>query len=80
MMKKIDYQIDCYACQHFEITWQATHPRACNAYGFKTRSLPSQVVLATSGQPCLKFSPKRPLDTETAATQASSSSSINIKV
>jgi hypothetical protein len=79
MMKKTDSHIDCYACQFFEVTWQASHPRACNAYSFKTRSLPSQVVLATSGQPCLKFLPKRSDPNEQTSSDAEKLNLINVK-
>jgi hypothetical protein len=48
----------CIDCRHFKVTWQPSHPRACNAMGFKTKNWPCFEVLATSGEPCLKFSPK----------------------
>jgi len=50
--------VDCFKCRHFFITWDASNPRGCKAFGFKTTQLPSAVVLETSGEPCLKFSPK----------------------
>lgn len=62
-MKKTDSDkpnIDCFQCVHFYITWDASHPRGCKAFDFKTRQLPSVVVFESSGQPCLKFQPKRP--------------------
>ncbi|HIE40479.1 MAG TPA: uracil-DNA glycosylase [Thiomicrorhabdus sp.] len=52
--------IDCFKCRHFFITWDAANPRGCKAFGFKTTQLPSAVVLESSGEPCLKFSPKTP--------------------
>ncbi|MBF0195930.1 MAG: hypothetical protein HQL71_15330 [Magnetococcales bacterium] len=48
----------CIECRHFKITWQPSHPRACSAMGFKTKNWPCYEVLASSGEPCLKFSPK----------------------
>lgn len=52
-------QIDCFKCQHFYITWDQNAPRGCKAFSFKTRRLPSDVVLESSGEPCLKFSAKK---------------------
>jgi len=51
--------IDCFKCRYFYITWDANQPRGCKAFGFKTRQLPSAVVFESSGEPCLKFSPKK---------------------
>lgn len=51
--------VDCYQCRHFYVTWEAANPRGCKAFRFKTHKLPSVVVEETSGEPCLKFSPKR---------------------
>ncbi|MBF0190690.1 MAG: hypothetical protein HQL99_06005 [Magnetococcales bacterium] len=50
--------VDCLRCRHFQITWEADHPRACRAMGFKTALWPWQEVLRSSGHPCLKFEPK----------------------
>ncbi|WP_029407700.1 hypothetical protein [Thiomicrorhabdus sp. Milos-T2] len=57
-MKKTN-PIDCFSCKHFYVTWDANNPRGCKAFGFKTRRLPSDVVLETSGDDCLKYSPKK---------------------
>ncbi|AZR81964.1 uracil-DNA glycosylase [Thiomicrospira sp. S5] len=51
--------IDCFQCEHFFVTWDANQPRGCKAFGFKTKQLPSVVVFESSGQPCMKFRPKR---------------------
>jgi len=50
--------VDCFKCRHFFVTWDKNSPRGCNAFGFKTKQIPSAVVFETSGEPCLKFSPK----------------------
>lgn len=52
--------IDCFQCKHFFVTWDASNPRGCKAFGFKTSKMPSRVVFENSGQPCLKFSAKTP--------------------
>lgn len=50
--------VDCLRCRHFQITWEADHPRGCRAMGFKTALWPWQEVLRSSGSPCMKFEPK----------------------
>lgn len=52
-------RIDCFKCRHFKVTWDSVNPRACMAYGFKTRQLPSIVVKQSSGMDCLQFVPKQ---------------------
>ena len=51
---------DCLKCRHYFITHDPQQPRGCRAYGFKSRELPAQVVLATSGLPCHFFTPRLP--------------------
>ncbi|MCR8854573.1 uracil-DNA glycosylase [Lysinibacillus fusiformis] len=45
----------CFQCQFFKVTWDPQNPRACVAYGFKTKQIPSVVVKQSSGTECLKF-------------------------
>lgn len=49
---------DCYKCRYFQITYEKRRPYACAAMGFKSRNIPSLVVLRTSQQPCMAFAPK----------------------
>jgi len=51
-------RVNCLKCRHFYVTWDPQFPRGCRAFGFKTRLLPSQTVLSSSGQPCMNFEPK----------------------
>lgn len=51
--------VDCFKCKHFYVTWDRARPRGCKALKFKTKRLPSDVVLATSGKDCLMFEPKK---------------------
>ena len=51
-------RINCYACEHFYITYDPAFPYGCRAAGFKSRVLPSQEIAAHSGVACLSFSPK----------------------
>ena len=52
-------RVNCFQCQHFKVTWDTRSPRACTAYGFKTKQLPSVVVKQSSGMDCMKFSQKQ---------------------
>jgi len=51
-------RIDCTRCLYFYVTWDRQYPRGCRAMGFKTREIPSSMVLKASGVECLKFEPK----------------------
>jgi hypothetical protein len=51
-------RIDCMKCRYFYVTWDPSFPRGCKAFGFKTKHMPSQTVMSSSGQPCMKFEPK----------------------
>ncbi len=50
--------VNCFKCQHLVITWERERSYACRAMGFKSKEVPWRLVLKTSGQPCLLFSPK----------------------
>ena len=43
---------DCLHCVHYFVTWESDRPRGCRAYEFKSVELPSDVVLASSGDAC----------------------------
>jgi hypothetical protein len=47
--------LNCLKCAHFKITWEAEFPRACELFGFKSRAMPSALVLRSTGQPCPAF-------------------------
>ena len=51
-------RINCLACRHYYVTWDAAFPKGCRAFSFKSARLPSAEVLQASGRPCLKFTPK----------------------
>ncbi|WP_052158753.1 hypothetical protein [Halobacillus sp. BBL2006] len=51
-------KINCFQCQHFYTTWNSAFPRACKAYGFKTKEIPSTFVLKTTGTECVQYKPK----------------------
>lgn len=52
-------KINCFKCAYFKVTWDPANPRGCQAYGFKTKQLPSIVVKQSSGMDCMKFVPKQ---------------------
>jgi hypothetical protein len=52
-------RLNCTSCDHFYVTWDPQFPRGCRAYEFKTKHMPSAVVLSTSGVACMKFTPKK---------------------
>jgi len=51
-------RVNCHDCVFFQITWEKATPYGCKAHGFKSAQLPSMVVFANSGQPCLLFRKK----------------------
>lgn len=58
-MKERDNDEDeLFSMSFFKVTWDPQTPRACVAYGFKTKQIPSVVVKQSSGMECLKFVPK----------------------
>ncbi|QAS53254.1 uracil-DNA glycosylase [Halobacillus litoralis] len=48
-------KVNCFRCQYFRTTWNANFPRACEAYGFKTKEIPSALVLKSTGTECMQF-------------------------
>ncbi|ADW17821.1 hypothetical protein Despr_1669 [Desulfobulbus propionicus DSM 2032] len=49
---------NCLKCRNFFVTYDPRQPRGCRAYGFKSKEMPTQVVLATSGLPCQFYRPR----------------------
>ena len=50
--------INCMSCNSYYVTWNASHPHGCRAFGFKSAQIPSVVVAGASQDRCLKFSLK----------------------
>jgi len=48
-------RINCRKCQHYFVTWEASQPHGCKAYGFKSKQIPSMVVFKSSSQDCMMF-------------------------
>jgi hypothetical protein len=57
-------RVNCFECRHFFITHEPARPYGCEAMGFKSRELPSSVVLRSSGEPCLLNEPKDRLEND----------------
>jgi len=57
--KGITMKISCFQCQFYKVTWDPNNPRGCNAYGFKSKQLPSVVVKQSSGMDCMHFVQKK---------------------
>lgn len=45
----------CRGCRFHYITYEEEWPYGCRAFEFKSRRLPSLVVLESSGEPCRAF-------------------------
>jgi hypothetical protein len=51
-------RIYCRHCRYYYITWEAKTPHGCRILRFKSASLPSLVVIRSSGTACLHFIPR----------------------
>ena len=45
-------QVRCHGCAHYFVTYDRNRPFGCKRFGFKTKSLPSQVVIESTGMQC----------------------------
>lgn len=52
-------QINCRACRHYYITYDPRFPYGCRAAGFKSRVMPSQEMINSSGLECQVFQEKQ---------------------
>ncbi|QOP44132.1 uracil-DNA glycosylase [Sulfurimonas sediminis] len=52
-------RINCRKCEYYYVTWEASKPHGCKAYGFKSVQIPSMVVLNSSGAECSLFKEKQ---------------------
>ena len=51
-------KIRCFNCTYFFVTHDKKRPWGCKKFNFKSRSLPSQSVLMTTGTDCAYHSLK----------------------
>jgi hypothetical protein len=64
-MNASDPRLTCHQCKYLFITHDRNKPWGCSSFGFKSRSLPGQVVRTTSGTICANYSKRasaRPQD------------------
>jgi Zn-dependent M28 family amino/carboxypeptidase len=57
-----DKKVNCFKCRYHRITWEPKFPYACDAIGFKSKSIPSLEVFKNSNMPCQLFDPKDKVD------------------
>lgn len=69
---------NCRQCEHFQTTWDNAAPLGCRKFGFKTRTMPSLEVLATTGKHCIFFEPKGDLPSSQAPPPLPDHSSFQI--
>ena len=44
--------VRCHGCAHYFVTYDRHRPYGCAKFGFKTKSLPSQIVIESTGMQC----------------------------
>ena len=50
--------ISCGTCQSYFVTYDKKRPWGCSRFGFKSSTLPSQLVFNTTGTNCAYFNTK----------------------
>jgi len=50
--------VNCFKCEYYANTWNPQFPRACKFFGFKSASVPSDVVYKSTGEYCNSFKEK----------------------
>jgi hypothetical protein len=52
MSDQLKNLVRCHGCAHYFITYDRNRPYGCAKFGFKAKSLPSQVVIESTGMQC----------------------------
>ena len=52
MVEDLKNIVRCHGCLHYFVTHDRYRPYGCARFGFKTKSLPSQVVVESTGMQC----------------------------
>ena len=52
MSDQVKNLVRCYGCAHYFVTHDRNRPHGCAKFGFKAKSLPSQVVIESTGMQC----------------------------
>ena len=53
----------CQKCESYFVTWEKDRPHGCKAHNFKSKEIPSSVVVQSSGMNCLLFKEKEKKNT-----------------
>ena len=48
MVEDLKNTVRCHGCRHYFVTYDRYQPYGCAIFGFKTKSLPAQVVVESS--------------------------------
>ncbi|MGI6085809.1 MAG: uracil-DNA glycosylase [Acetivibrionales bacterium] len=51
----MEKDVNCNKCQYYYITWDKNYPKGCRYFGFKGKTMPSQMVKEASGEVCKGF-------------------------
>ena len=51
-------RIPCMRCKYYHVTFDATAPRGCKLYNFKSALMPSVLVKQSTGKDCTSFEEK----------------------
>ena len=55
MVEDLKNIVRCHGCLHYFVTHDRYRPYGCARFGFKTKSLPSQVVVESTGMQCAYY-------------------------
>lgn len=50
--------LNCIKCKNYYVTWDASFPRGCKLFGFKSKQMPSVLVQQATGAQCKNFDEK----------------------
>jgi hypothetical protein len=50
--------INCIRCKYYYVTWDTRFPRGCSLFDFKSASMPSIIVMQSTGAQCKNFTLK----------------------
>ncbi|MCT4661135.1 MAG: hypothetical protein N4A40_04670 [Tissierellales bacterium] len=50
--------MNCLKCVYYYVTWEPQNPKGCKFFGFKSKEMPSNVVLRNSGEVCQSYKEK----------------------
>lgn len=51
-------RVNCIKCEYYYVTWDNKNPKGCKYFGFKSKEMPSNIVLRNSGEICKIYKEK----------------------